>query len=421
MKALKKKFKLVRRVCQTILVIGVTTFVLLLCGGGVDVSAQSTLLHQYQTRQQQALITHVDTKKIQLFNKLIKSDVCGLVFSPQTKQDLQKIMRLFNNRQQNQRQIASYFDGNYYANTVTKKRLDRTDQNLLKEKNQTVYQRQKNRLDTIRIWFDQTQDANQFLKKTTEAFKANHDQLDLTQVSQANAYYKLIKNRRWQHYWKPQINEILAYFKNSQANRDKNQLQQEKEQLAALKNAPLTQSYQPAHVTIVDNVQVADDANKALQAAGITANEVLYLSQSDQTLSLLRRSNGRYRTSGPLIRIIANNTNSGLYRIREVITNPAETAGVVTDRTQPTFGRYYSDATVVDSTTNSVSDYNHAQPTFWLKNNPALQMSIMFGNSRTIGFIYSGSSALNNGIVVENSDLITLTNLINSGTTLYIN
>ncbi|MBA1393388.1 hypothetical protein EQ500_05845, partial [Lactobacillus sp. XV13L] len=257
MKINREKFRLIKRTSQIILVLGALAFLLLLAGGGVDVAAKDFVRHQYQNQQHQALITQVDTKKVQMFTKLMKLDAGHLVFSKKTRRDFQKITLLLNARRQNEEQVKSYFDGpHYYANRVSKKRLDGTDNNLLKEKNQTVYQRQKNRLDTIRVWFDQTQDANKFLKTAMGKFQTNHDQLDLTQVSQANAYYKLIKNRHWQHYWQPQIKELLTYFKNAQSNRDKNQLAQEQEQLAALKNAPLTQSYQPAHVTIIDNVQV---------------------------------------------------------------------------------------------------------------------------------------------------------------------
>lgn len=420
MKFMEKNLGLIKRITQIVLLVGIALFGLFFLFGGSDVAAQRLVSHQYQSRQHQALITHVNTKQVQIVNRFVQGDFCNLIFSKQTQADFQKLFVLLNKRQRNERQIASYYDGHYYADLVTQKRLNQTDKHLLQEKNQTVYQQQKNRLDTIQIWFDQTQDANKFLTKTRKTFQADPRQLNLAQVSQANAYYKLIKNRRWQHYWQPQMQKILTYFKNAQANKDKSQLAQENAELEELKNAPLTQAYRPAHVTIIDNVQAVDVADKILQDAGITANKVLYFSQNDQTLSLLRRSGGHYHTQGALIRVTANQVMSGSYRIRALISNPSETAGVITDPQQSNFGRYYEDATGMNAEINTISDYNLSQPIFWLKNNPTLQTSILFSNSQTLGFIYSGSSVLNNGICVAESDLIQLTNVVDSGTLLYI-
>ena len=116
----------------------------------------------------------------------------------------------------------------------------------------------------------------------------------------------------------------------------------------------------------------------------------------------------------------SNQVVSGYYRIRALISNPSETAGVITDPQQSNFGRYYEDATGMNAEINTISDYNLSQPIFWLKNNPTLQNSILFSNSQTLGFIYSGNSVLNNGICVAESDLIQLTNVVDSGTLLYI-
>lgn len=415
-----KNLGLIKHVTQIVLLVGIALFGLFFLFGGTDLAAQKIVSHQYQSSQHQALITHVNTRQIQIVNRFVQGDFCHLIFSKKTQDDFQKLFVLLNRRQRNKRQIASYYDGHYYANLVTQKRLSQTDKYLLQEKNQTVYQQQKNRLDKIQVWFDQTQDANKFLKKINKKFQSNPKQLNLDQVSQANAYYKLIKNRRWQHYWQPQIKKILTYFKNAQANKDKSQLAQENAELEELKNAPLTQDYQPAHVTIIDNVQSADSADKILQDADITANKVLYFSQNDQTLSLLRRSSGHYHIQGTLIRVTASQVESGSYRIREIISNPSETAGIITDPQQSNFAHYYEDATGINSTINVISDYNLAQPIFWLKNNPALQTSILFSNSQTLGFIYNGNSVLNNGICVTESDLIKLINLVDNGTLLYI-
>ncbi|UQS84314.1 hypothetical protein [Bombilactobacillus thymidiniphilus] len=389
-------------------------------GGSTNVYAQHFIKTQYQGRQQQALVTNVNRWQVSFFTHLMQLDPLNLVFNDQVKTKFDNTEKLLTLRDQNAQEITNFYAGKYYANGVTKKKLDHVDQNLLQEKNQTIYQKQKNKLDQIRIWFDQTHDAQHFLAKTYHKFVTQPQKLNLTNVSEANAYYKLIKNKASQKKWRPKVKKMLATFKQSQQSQSRAQLAKEKAQLTALQNAPLTTSnYTPANVTIIDDLQQLDEISSKLQQAGIKAQSVLFYSSDSQTLTLVHRSGSKYVSAMRSLTVRSGSLPAGSYQIEQVITNPGDTAGVVTDKGSANFGQYYADATKLGFDTNSTSDFNQAKSVFWLQNNAALQTSLLVANNSNLGFI-SSATGLANNLSVSSADINSLLNNIANTSILYV-
>lgn len=418
---LKNRFILIlRRSAYTIVIIAI----FLLVGSVVHVSAnvatQKFINSQYQNKQQGALITNAQLTRIQHLQNWSQKDRWALVFNQRTQKGLTRLLFLAHNRQQNDQTIRRYYDGRfYYANQVNTTKLDQTDNRLLLERNQTIYQRQKNHLDQIRIWYDQTQDAVKFLRPLLRTYHQETLTLSFEQVSQANAYYKLIKNRRLKQTWQPQVADLTKTFRQQQKNQDATKRAQEKAELAALKNAPLSQSYTPAKVTILDSFKAMDQASQDLMNNHVNATTVLFYASAQKTLTLMQRKGDRYTAASAAMAVQASSIASGSYKIAKVVTNPPSTAGIVTQPSQDNFGQYVADATNISSETNTETDFNQARPIFWLKNNPAFQTAILFNNGSTLGFIVAGST-LNNTITISSGDLLSIISSVNDGITLYV-
>ncbi|UQS82113.1 hypothetical protein MOO45_08010 [Bombilactobacillus folatiphilus] len=404
------------------IVIGELVFVISLASGFFNVNTQKWIKSQYQDTQQTALVTHIDQKRLHFTQSLWASTPGNLFVHSKTQQQLKKLVKLAQLRQNNQQQVDHYYDGSaYYANGVSTKKLNHTDRQLLLDKNQTVYQKQKNRLDTIRIWFEQTRDAQKYLTKTLPPTNNDHNQtLTMTQASEISAYYKLLKNRTLKKDWQPRVAQALQQFKDAQKNQSQAQKAQQQKELTALKNAPLTQDYQPANVTIIDKLKQLDQITRILQQAGITSNTVLVYLSSTQTLNLVRRSGDHYVPVLHSLSVVGGSLPAGSYVVRRIINNASATAGVVTDPSSASFGRYFDDATTFTTQQNDISDFNQTDDVFWLKNNLKLQPSILVANASQIGFLADAPLALDNTLGLNLSDLNSLMTAISIGVTLYV-
>lgn len=402
-----------------LVIIGVVGFLLEFGNSYFNVNTQHFIDSQYQDRQHSALVTQVNTRRLNFTTNLANSPLGQLTLHPTTRQKLTRVQQLLALREDNQRQIAHYYDGNYYANQVTTPRLNQTDRNLLKEKNQTIYQREKNRIDTIRIWYDQTQDAKTYLNKNL-AKTISSKQLTMTKASTINTYYKLIKNRALKKYWRPKVTKALKEFKAAQQNQTQAQIKQQQAELKELKNAPLTQDYQPANVTIIDNAKQLDQVSHSLQQDDVNATNVLFYSNADQTLTLLQRNGGKYLPKMASLMATNNGLPTGTYSVKSLISDPGINAGVVTDLSSSSFGNYLEDATSYSEQDNTISDFNQAETIFWLKNNVALKNSMLIENQNQIGFIASSMINLNNTLTLSTSDLTRLMAVVTPGTVLYV-
>ncbi|MCI1892794.1 MAG: hypothetical protein LKI92_11760 [Schleiferilactobacillus harbinensis] len=305
---------------------------------------------------------------------------------------------------------ALYAGRDDYRDGVTTDQLHKLDQSLLQEKNQTVYQRQKNNLDTVQVWFQQTTDADAFLQKLYSNYTATKVLPNLQQMAQAKAYFSLIRNKTIKNKWTQPVAQMQSAFdKNTSATKEAQQ-KAEQETLDSLKNAPLTKGYIPAQVNITENGQTVAGSNETdydsiLSNANVTAANVLFVDQATKTAHFLRRSAGHYSTSGDALTLDAVTLAGGRYAVAAVITNGAQGA-VVTDTTASDFGQYYATPSAAPASSpvqgsgndNATSDFNDATPVFWLKNNTDLQNSVLLKGTSTIGFVSAGASTLGNMI-----------------------
>lgn len=324
-----------------------------------------------------------------------------------------------------------YADKDHYQDGVTSARLNTIDQTLLQEKNSTVYQDQKNRLDTVQVWFQQTTDANAFIQKIYSDYTATKVVPTLQQVAQTKAYYSLIRNRTIADRWRQPVQNLAAAFDKNTSATNAAQSAAEQKALDELKNAPLTQGYTPAQVTISQGGETlagnsGTNYDSILSNADITATSVLLVDQSAKTAQFLHRSSGHYSTTGDAITLDNLSLSGGQYSVSAMISGGAQGA-VVTAPSASDFGQYYAQASAAPSTSpvadsansNDTSDFNDASTVFWLRNNTDLQNSILLKGQTTIGFIAAGASTLGNMISTSNG-YTTIANQITSSTVVYV-
>ncbi|GAF40733.1 hypothetical protein FC83_GL002864 [Agrilactobacillus composti DSM 18527 = JCM 14202] len=350
----------------------------------------------------------------------------GWLWRPAVAQQVQQFQKDFNQRRQHDQRLAQLLDGKaYYRNTVSAQVLSRLDQALLQEKNQTVYQRQKNRLDTVQVWFAQTQDGNQFIDQAYQTFQKDQSQLTQEQVAEANVYYKLLKNRQIKARWQTPIQTMTAAFSQLQKEKSAQQQAADAQALADLKNAPLTQSYTPAKVTISDGTTkdstssaspTSDaDLTKALKAAGVDASRLLVLDTQANQVFLAQRSGDSYTASGSRYSLLSNGLSTGTYTVKALIQSAS--GYVVTDPNSSDFGSYHSDNTATDQRpNNTTSDFNAATPVFWLKNQPALSSALLVANATNIGFLTPGSVTSDHVSRISASTMSALFSTVSAGT-----
>lgn len=401
--------------------IGVTGFV------WANTATDRQVNAQYQTvDQQRYLKTKVAQKTAQSIEA--KKEHWAWLLKDAVVQNMTTFISDYESRQDRAKAVKALRDGPYYRDSVTNQKLTTLDQTLLKEKNQTVYQRQKNQLDTVQVWYAQTTDGDRFINETYQLFQSQRDQLTQEKVSEANVYYRLLKNRKIKAKWQKPIQEMTAGYSALEKEKSASQAQADQAALDALKNSPLTQNYTPAKVTIVDGNSsgnrrnnetptTSDALTDALTDLGINASRVLVLDTDDGTIYLAQRSSGRYIVSGSRYTVLNNTLATGAYQIQATIQNPSDETGVVTSGSD--FGTYFTTPPAAYAEdTNTTADFNSASPVFWLQNQPALDPSILVTSAQTIGFINSRYLSGANLIRVSTTTLNSLMSLANTTTTL---
>lgn len=334
-------------------------------------------------------------------------------------------------RQDRAKQVAALYDGqDDYRDSVTAAGLSKLDQTLLQEKNQTVYQDQKNKLDTVQVWFQQTTDANTFIQKIYGDYQATKTAPTLQQIAQTKAYYSLIRNRTVASRWRQPVKDLDAAFEKNTSETNAAQSAAEQKALDALENAPLTQGYTPAQVTITQGGSTVagnsgSDYDAILSNAGITASRVLLVDQATQAARFLTRTSGHYSADGNTITLDSLSLSGGQYSVSATIDGGQ--GAVVTDPSASDFGTYYAQTSAAPSTSpvadtansNDTSDFNAATPVFWLRNNTDLQTSILLKGRTTIGFIAGGASTLSN-MISTSAGYSTIANQITASTVVYV-
>ncbi|WP_238334002.1 hypothetical protein [Companilactobacillus halodurans] len=398
---------------------------MMLSRGVVNAVVTSKISSQYQDKELEVLKTNLNYKSLDFIGKLIDvSD--GYVVTPSNIKKYQELEDYIQARKNRTKDVNGLYNGkSYYKDSVTSDKINSLDKTLLKEKNQDVYQKQRNKLDTIQIWFEQTQDADKYLNKTWNKFNSDKDSLSFKKISMVNTYYKLIKNKTAKNNWKSAVGQMDQYFANHQ--NESSRVAAVKAELEALKKSPLTQDYTPANVDIVSSMNSTSGASDNLSQAGITAKNVLYYNSSKNTLALMTRVSGKYVAEDGYSTVLSSQVSSGKYTIKKIVDANSSDA-IITDSSNSNFGEYVSNASEDDlkelnvtDPDNTTEDFNSATPVFWFKNNSALTSSIYFGDSSTIGFIYAGGTSYNNGMQISSSDLSNLMSQISSGITFYVN
>ncbi|ALB29970.1 hypothetical protein [Companilactobacillus heilongjiangensis] len=409
-------------------IVGVVTaiiFFIMLSRGVVNAVVTSKISSQYQDKELEVLKTDLNYRSLDFIGKVINvSD--GYVI---TKSNIQKYHELENYiqaRKDRTKDVNALYDGKSdYRDDVTSDTINNLDKTLLKEKNQDVYQKQRNKLDTIQIWYEQTQDADKYLSKTWNAYTADNSSLSFKKISMVNTYYKLVKNKTVKKRWTEDVTKMDDYFANHQG--ESSRVAAVKQELEALRNSPLTEKYTPANVDIVGSLNSTTGASDALTQSGITGKNVLYYNSSKNTLALMTKVSGKYVAQDGYANVISSQVSSGKYTIKKLV-NAGSSDAIVTDSSNSDFGQYVSNASESDFTSmnitdpdNTTADFNSATPVFWFKNNSALNSSIYFSNGSTLGFIYAGGTSYNNGMQISSSDLSNLMSQISSGITFYVN
>lgn len=382
---------------------------------------------QYKTVDQQRFLkTRVTKKTAQAIEA--KKEHWSWLLRAKVVKDMATFTSDYESRQTRDRAVAALRDGQYYRDTVTDQKLTALDQTLLKEKNQTVYQQQKNRLDTVQVWYAQTTDGDKFINETYQLFQSNRDELTQEKVSEANVYYRLLKNHKIKAKWQKPIQEMTAGYSALEKEKQDSQAQSDQAALDNLKNASLTQDYTPAKVTITDgrssssqrnNAQTtdSDSLTDSLTALGITANRVLVLDTTTGMLYMAQRTSGQYIVSGSRYTMLNNGLTTGAYQVQALIQNPSSQAGVITSGQG--FGTYFTTPSAeYEADTNTTTDFNEAQPIFWLRNQPALDPAILVTSDQSIGFITSGNLSGQNLTRVSTTTLNNLMNVVNTTTTI---
>lgn len=410
---------------KIVAIITAVVFFVMLSRGTVNAAIFKGLSNQYQDRQLGVLKKDVNQNTMGFIGNVINLSGDKLV----TKSNIanyRKIKTQLNDRKQRTHDVNALYAGkNKYQNDVTSQKLDKLDKQLLKETNQDVYQVVKNKLDTVRIWFEQTQDGILYINQTWDKFNDDKTSLSMKNISMVNTYNKLIKNDSAKQEVSDKVSELNKYFDSNSGEDTK--LKNAKAELDALKNSPLTMKYKPANVDIITDLDSSTSAADVLSAAGITDKHVLYFDKSNGTISYMSLSDGHYQADGDFINVSAGTVASGRYTIKALINSASNNAAIVTDHSSTSFGKYLANATDdslndlgINNAENSTSNFNSASPVFWLKNNASLSRSIYFGGSNTLGFIYSGGTSYSNGIQVSNSDLSTLLNKTSTGLLFYV-
>ncbi|MCI1383817.1 hypothetical protein [Companilactobacillus sp.] len=406
-------------------IVTAVVFLLALLYGTANAAVSKELSNQYQDEQLGVLKKNTNNKTLDFIGALIKvSD--GKIITGDNVTKYRKIQNQLAIRQKQVKLVTGLYDGkNYYQNTVTKKRLDDIDKQLLKEKNQDVYQVQKNKLDTIRIWFEQTNDAIKYIDEIWNEYNDDKSSLSIKNISLVNTYAKLIKNKQVKRDLDYKIQELNKYYK-AHSN-DDIKVKDAKAKLTALKNSPLTMKYTPANVDIISDLDNSSKATDELSSAGITAKHVLYYDKSKGRISYMTLTDGNYVSDGSDISVTSGNVASGQYQIKAIIDSASDNAAIITDSSSGSFGKYLSNASDdtlsnlgITNADNSTANYNQASPVFWFKNNPSLENSIYFGDSSTIGFISSGGSSYQNGVKISTGDLSTIKSKVSTGTVFYV-
>ena len=427
-KDLKTKTKSERYLLMGAGIVGVITaviFFVMLSRGVVNAVVTSKISSQYQDKELEVLKTDLNYKTLDFIGKLIDvSD--GIIITPDNEKKYQELEAYIQARKDRSKEVNAFYDGkSHYKDDVTETKINDLDKSLLKEKNQDVYQKLRNKLDTIQIWYEQTQDADKYLSKTWDGFNSDKSSLSFKKISMVNTYYKLIKNKTAKNHWTQAVSQMDNYFANNKGESSK--VAAAKEELEALKNSPLTEKYTPANVDIVSSMNSTTGASDALDQASITSKNVLYYNSSKNTLALMTRVSGKYVAEDGYSNVISSKVSSGKYTVKKLVdANNSDV--VVTDSDSSNFGQYISNASVseltsmgLDNPDNTTADFNSATPVFWFKNNSALTSSIYFGSGSTIGFIYAGSTSYNNGMQISSSDLSDLMSQVSTGTTFFVN
>ncbi|KRN98708.1 hypothetical protein [Companilactobacillus kimchiensis] len=409
-------------------VVGIITaiiFFLMLSRGVVNAVVTSKISSQYQDKELEVLKTDLNYKSLDFIGGVIKvSD--GYVITSSNVKKYRQLEDYIQARKNRTKGVSELYDGkNNYRDDVTSDKINELDKTLLKEKNQDVYQKQRNQLDTIQIWYEQTQDADKYLDKTWNGFNDDNASLSFKKISMVNTYYKLIKNKTVKKRWSEAVSKMDQYFANNKG--ESSRVAAVKEELATLRNSPLTQKYTPANVDIVSSLNFSGDTSDVLSQAGVTGKYVLYYDSSKNNLALMTRSGGSYVAEDGYISVSSSQVSSGKYTIKKIV-NAGSSDAIITDSSNSNFGQYVSNASTselsslnVSSPDNSTANFNSATPVFWFKNNSALTRSIYFNDGSSLGFIYAGGTSYNNGMQISSSDLSNLMSQISSGITFYVN
>jgi len=409
-------------------IVGVITaviFFLMLSRGVVNAVVTSKISSQYQDKELEVLKTDLNYRSLDFIGSLIKVSN-GYVITKSNVNKYEELENYIQARKDRTKEVNGLYDGkNNYRDDVTSDKINELDKTLLKEKNQDVYQKQRNKLDTIQIWYEQTQDADKYLGKTWDGFTADNASLSFKKISMVNTYYKLIKNKTVKKRWNEAVTKMDQYFANNK--NESTRVAAVKQELDELRNSPLTEKYTPANVDIVSSLDFSGDASDVISQAGITGRYVLYYDSSNNNLALMTRTGGKYVAEDGYISVISSQVNSGKYTVKKLV-NAGSSDAIITDSSNSSFGQYVSSASDselsslgVSSPENSTDNFNSATPVFWLKNNSALTRSIYFNDGSNIGFIYAGGTSYNNGMQISSSDLSNLMSQISSGITFYVN
>ncbi|WP_125588511.1 hypothetical protein [Companilactobacillus jidongensis] len=409
-------------------VVGIITaviFFVMLSRGVVNAVVTSKISSQYQDKELEVLKTDLDYHSLDAIGKLIDvSD--GYVVTSDNVKKYHELEQYVNARKQRSAEINSLYDGKSdYRDDVNDDKINKLDKNLLKEKNQDVYQKLRNKLDTIQIWYEQTRDADKYISKVWDAFNEDNASLSFKKVSMSSTYYKLIKNKTVKKQWSDAVKKMRDYYSSHQG--ESTQVEAAKQELEELRNSPLTEKYTPAQVDIVSSLDFSSDAEDALTAAGLTGKYVLYYDSSSNNLALMTKVGGKYVAQDGYISVSSSQVSKGKYTIKRLVSAGSSDA-IITDSSNSSFGQYVTGATTdslsdldVTDADNTTADFNSATPVFWFKNNSALTNSIYFSSSSTIGFIYAGGSSYNNGMQISSSDLSSLKSEVSTGITFYVN
>lgn len=412
-------------ISATVGIITAVIFFVMLSRGVVNAVVTSKISDQYQDKELEVLKTNLNYRSLNVIGKLIDvSD--GHVITSSNVKKYNELEKYISARKQRSSEITALYDGkDNYRDDVTNDKIKNLDSNLLNEKNQDVYQKLRNKLDTIQIWYEQTQDADKYISKVWNNFNNDNSSLTFKKVSMSSTYYKLIKNKSIKKQWSSAVEQMRDYYSNHK--NESTQVAAAKQELEELKNSPLTQKYTPAKVDIVSSLKFSSDAQDSLVAAGLTGKYVLYYDSSSNNLALMTKTGSKYVAQDGYISVVSSNVSKGKYTIKRLVSAGSSDA-IVTDSSNDNFGQYISNATDDDlselnitDADNTTADFNSATPVFWFKNNSDLTSSIYFTSGNTIGFIYAGSSSYDNGMQISSSDLSSLKSQISTGITFYVN